>query len=922
MPKITKELSVDVIRPNSSEMLVAKQGDSNSRFLKVKIMDDGKEHPVSGTSKVTINVERPDKESFSVFGVVNDDGTVTVPINSDMLKVDGILKCDISIINTENDSRLTSTKFYISVEEASNLGDISESDPDACVLVQLIGEVEKLKDQCGVASYELIDTIELTEDTTLNIKIDPVKSLYLKLVSTAASQPTSIFKFYYDNTQVGQCYSSGFTSTTGTRYWVAEVAPQGGWWRSTYSAWSTNNSNLDAKANSDDVNYYLDKDTTTYPVINKITTSKAIAAGTTIEIWGIKKGEIGSGIAGADGATFIPSVSEDGTLSWTNNGFLDNPEEVNLMGLPGKDGAQGEDGYTPQKGVDYWTDEDKNEIKSDVNVIVSEELAAHMQIKPEFANSVDECTDTHLLYVLPDNFIYAYMKKYIMQKTNEYSADTAKLNTRLNSSGVEGDYYGVLTLPMIDVALENPYTVNITGCTLQLTCGSYWAACYYDSEGAFLGRVVFDNAAEFAKFEDGNYSFNLYNESWANAAKVRIMLGVGGGGSTNSEEFAITTDDVKNLFVEFVPKTINDEIEDWYNTGNAFVPADYEDRIVSLEEEVEDLKSSKSVYAIPEYWQEAADEAVAKVKAIQDDGGKDILNFVWFSDMHHNKGNQYTKNIGKLCAYVMDSCNIPLCLMSGDTMSAESVADESTLLEWLEDANEVLTPIGKDRLLRIKGNHDDVYGYHGETAYVNKVAPAKIYNRIFRSQAEDFRRVFGGDGSYFYIDTPQKIRIVCLNAHYYDGAAIANGETGASSFGLGSEQLGWLSSVALISQTDIQGIIIALHVPPTENEINTRTDYLSLLGEDGENLRNELSASSTPVKAIFCGHAHVDANVMYMGIPIITITCANNTPYDGTAGERVSGTTTETAIDIVSFNTQTGVVKTTRLGWGADREVS
>ena len=31
-----------------------------------------------------------------------------------------------------------------------------------------------------------------------------------------------------------------------------------------------------------------------------------------------------------DGVTFIPSISEDGTLSWSNNGSLENPEPVVL----------------------------------------------------------------------------------------------------------------------------------------------------------------------------------------------------------------------------------------------------------------------------------------------------------------------------------------------------------------------------------------------------------------------------------------------------------------------------------------------------------------------------------------------------------------------------------------------------------------
>lgn len=105
---------------------------------------------------------------------------------------------------------------------------------------------------------------------------------------------------------------------------------------------------------------------------------------------------IPEGTDGKDGATFIPSVSENGIISWTNDGGLPNPEPVNIKGKdgvdgtngvdgkdgytpikgvdyfdgePGKDGADGNpgaDGYTPIKGTDYWTETDKTEMVADV----------------------------------------------------------------------------------------------------------------------------------------------------------------------------------------------------------------------------------------------------------------------------------------------------------------------------------------------------------------------------------------------------------------------------------------------------------------------------------------------------------------------------------------------------------------------------
>lgn len=47
----------------------------------------------------------------------------------------------------------------------------------------------------------------------------------------------------------------------------------------------------------------------------------------------LKRGE--PGVNGVNGATFTPSVSSDGVLSWTNNGNLANPANVNIKGQPG-----------------------------------------------------------------------------------------------------------------------------------------------------------------------------------------------------------------------------------------------------------------------------------------------------------------------------------------------------------------------------------------------------------------------------------------------------------------------------------------------------------------------------------------------------------------------------------------------------------
>lgn len=58
----------------------------------------------------------------------------------------------------------------------------------------------------------------------------------------------------------------------------------------------------------------------------------------------------GGGGSGEDGATFYPSVSDEGVISWTNNKSLPNPTPVNIKGPQGNEGPQGPQGLQGERG--------------------------------------------------------------------------------------------------------------------------------------------------------------------------------------------------------------------------------------------------------------------------------------------------------------------------------------------------------------------------------------------------------------------------------------------------------------------------------------------------------------------------------------------------------------------------------------------
>lgn len=61
---------------------------------------------------------------------------------------------------------------------------------------------------------------------------------------------------------------------------------------------------------------------------------------------------------GENGATFIPDVSDDGIISWTNDKNLPNPEPVDITGPQGAQGPQGEKGEPGDANMEALTNEE------------------------------------------------------------------------------------------------------------------------------------------------------------------------------------------------------------------------------------------------------------------------------------------------------------------------------------------------------------------------------------------------------------------------------------------------------------------------------------------------------------------------------------------------------------------------------------
>lgn len=114
-----------------------------------------------------------------------------------------------------------------------------------------------------------------------------------------------------------------------------------------------------------------------------------------------------------DGATFIPHISPDGTVSWTNNKNLPNPAPVNVRGPRGPQGEPGDDGA---RGALWWfsISPKSNDDAVPFNVMVGSLQAGSDTVLP---GDMIICSDGYVLMVERTDRNYAYCRneKFVVE---------------------------------------------------------------------------------------------------------------------------------------------------------------------------------------------------------------------------------------------------------------------------------------------------------------------------------------------------------------------------------------------------------------------------------------------------------------------------------------------------------------------------
>lgn len=634
----------------------------------------------------------------------------------------------------------------------------------------------------------------------------------------------------------------------------------------------------------------------------------------------------------------------------------------------------------PKKGVDYWTAADKQGINDEIKAFIVDELAKRGQLKPEFANDTSECTDTSKLYVLPDGYIYAYMKSDggsaanftnqipISVDTNKsvYNGIGYKNGKRINSSGAEVDATSSLSgfgatgfIPCTQDARIRLKNFKIE--PSNSTAGSARCAVY-DASFNHLGGQSYNNL----NTTTGGGSCELDASGFVTAMSLTAIAAKSGADLAQIAYIRLTSMD--NITGDSIV-TVNEQITyttttggyEWKNTGHTFTSADYNDRVSALEATDADHEKRISLLeaqgsgsggteaeSLPEYWEAYLPAKIKTINNLHIAGGKDCFSFPLLADIHIRQNlGRYS---GILAKRILDDCYIPFALCAGDIVN-RGTGTETHMDEDFAAAEKLLLPI-RNRLLQTQGNHEGSWGYKdydGDGSpdyYAFNFTPEKLHTLIYRRVGLIGDCHFDTSGTgYYRDDVSNKVRFIMLNTH---NNPYEEDETGFAvysnmkCFVIQQSQFDLVIEALSSIPDDGWSVITSSHIPLDYSEYGV-TGTLDLMAKllhaykekttltatntgkyeyDNVSISVDFTGAKGEYIAHFAGHRHIDTNTTFNGITVITTRADGEVESSDSGLTKTKGTVTEQSFDVFTIDRGKRKIYATKIGAGDDREIS
>lgn len=137
--RIFHYLTADLSKRNTYKAISAKQLDCNSRFLKIKLLDNGNEFTVESNTEIVAAVKRNEVRAYKCSF---EDGYVIMPLSTWVLSESGYVDCEIILLGTATNTKLSSFSFSLDVEQNIYNDETITTDDNYDLLLSLIQDVK------------------------------------------------------------------------------------------------------------------------------------------------------------------------------------------------------------------------------------------------------------------------------------------------------------------------------------------------------------------------------------------------------------------------------------------------------------------------------------------------------------------------------------------------------------------------------------------------------------------------------------------------------------------------------------------------------------------------------------------------------------------------------------------------------------
>lgn len=162
---VYNSIQLDLCKKNSYKAIPTKQLDTNSRFLRVELLDNGSQYDFN--DDVTVILASTRNGETKAYKCSVENGCVVAPLTSWMLAEEGYVDCEVVLVDTASNSKLSSFAFSICVDESIYNDETITQDENYSVLLQLITDVDTAVKSCNTATEKATE-IYNTVETKLN----------------------------------------------------------------------------------------------------------------------------------------------------------------------------------------------------------------------------------------------------------------------------------------------------------------------------------------------------------------------------------------------------------------------------------------------------------------------------------------------------------------------------------------------------------------------------------------------------------------------------------------------------------------------------------------------------------------------------------------------------------------------------------